>query len=182
MSFVTLNPTEMAINGQIKGNSGYVPPRDFKDWMNMNMLIAITRCLLPGSGAKAMRWETAPPHQPLIVSYFISIWQLYLIMMAVELTEYWRNYMRSSTNASSTSSTAKSCWGTPSSSRSMLIVLTRYFEWSVVSFHNLQCNVISKKSYFLPKISVWSAVCRPPPLPPLGSYLEFLWRNIGSRL
>ena len=26
----------------------------------MNMFIAITRCLLPGSGAKAMRWETAP--------------------------------------------------------------------------------------------------------------------------
>ena len=24
--------------------------------MNMNMFIAITRCLLPGSGAKAMRW------------------------------------------------------------------------------------------------------------------------------
>ena len=89
---------------------------------------------------------------------------------------------QSSTNASSSSSTAKSCWGTPSSSRSMLIVLTRYFEWSVVSFHNLQCNVISKKSYFLPKISVWSAVCRPPPPPPLGSYLEFLWRNTGSRL
>ena len=30
----------------------------------MNMFIAISRCLLPGSGAKAMRWETAPPHQP----------------------------------------------------------------------------------------------------------------------
>ena len=28
--------------------------------MNMNMFIAITRCLLPWSGAKAMRWETAP--------------------------------------------------------------------------------------------------------------------------
>ena len=52
---------------------------------------------------------------------------------------------------------------------------TRYFEWSVVSFHNLQCNVISKKSYSLPKISVWCA-------PPLGSYLEYLWRNTGSRL
>ena len=146
-------------------------------------------CLLPFLGAysldpgqKPCGGKRLPLISPLIVSYFISIWQLYLIMMAVELTEYWRNYMRSSTNASSTSSTAKSCWGTPSSSRSMLIVLTRYFEWSVVSFHNLQCNVISKKSYFLPKISVWSAVCRPPPLPPLGSYLEFLWRNIGSRL
>ena len=36
-----------------------------------------------------------PPSAPssLIVSYFISIWQLYLIMMAVELNKYWRNYI-----------------------------------------------------------------------------------------
>ena len=34
-----------------------------------------------------------PSIGPLIVSYFISIWQLYLIMMVVELTEYWRNYI-----------------------------------------------------------------------------------------
>ena len=30
MSFVTQNPTKMAKNGQIQGNSGYVSPRDFK--------------------------------------------------------------------------------------------------------------------------------------------------------
>ena len=34
-----------------------------------------------------------PSISPLIVSYFISIWQLYLIMMAVELNKYWRNYI-----------------------------------------------------------------------------------------
>ena len=34
-----------------------------------------------------------PSIGPLIVEYFASIWQLYLVMMAVELNEYWRNYI-----------------------------------------------------------------------------------------
>ena len=44
--------------------------------------------LLPELG-----WVLPPSISPLIVSYFISIWQLYMIMMAVELNKYWRNYI-----------------------------------------------------------------------------------------
>ena len=40
MSFVTLNLTEMAKNGQIQGNSGYVPPRDFKGCLLVRWLFS----------------------------------------------------------------------------------------------------------------------------------------------
>ena len=89
--------------------------RRFSSLILLGALLALTAC----GGIKTSNNRVISSHHDAA---------RYLIMMAGELTEYWRNYMRSSTNASSTSSTAKSCWGTPSSSRSMLIVLTRYFE------------------------------------------------------
>ena len=40
MSFVTQNPTKMAKNGQIQGNSGYVSPRDFKGCLLVRWLFS----------------------------------------------------------------------------------------------------------------------------------------------
>ena len=40
MSFVTQSPTKMAKNGQIKGNSGYVSPRDFKGCLLVRWLFS----------------------------------------------------------------------------------------------------------------------------------------------
>ena len=99
----------------------------------------------------------APSIGPLIVDYFTSIWQLYMIMMAVELTEYCRNYIVCSTNASSSSSTAKSCWGTPSSSRSILIVLIQGILNDLLS-HFTICNaMLSQRSHILCLKSLFGA-------------------------
>ena len=40
MSFVILNPTEMAKNGQNHGNFSYVPPRDFKGCLLVHWLFS----------------------------------------------------------------------------------------------------------------------------------------------
>ena len=40
MSFVTLNPTEIAENGQVQGNSGYILSRDFKGCLFVRWLFS----------------------------------------------------------------------------------------------------------------------------------------------